>query len=84
MSNKLILEQYIDLQKSCLSDTERKYVIDMIYKYKDAFSLRVYITTSPKLEVEIYVTDTSLFYTQYHIKERDKATLDKEMKILCF
>ena len=58
--------------------------MDMIYKYKDAFSLRNYVATSPKLEVEIYVTDTSLFYTHYHIKETHKAILDKEMEILCF
>ena len=34
------LEKYIDLEKLCLTDKERKEVMDMLYKYKEAFSLR--------------------------------------------
>ena len=33
-------DKYVDLDKSCLSDSEKKQVMDMSYKYKDAFSLR--------------------------------------------
>ena len=39
MPDKEILEKYADLDKSCLSDSEKEQVIDMLYKYKDAFSL---------------------------------------------
>ena len=33
MTDKEILDKYID--KSCLSDTEKKQVMDMLYRYKD-------------------------------------------------
>ena len=35
--------------------------MDMLYKYKDAFSLRDEIGTCPNMEVEIDVTDKSPF-----------------------
>ena len=37
MSDKEILDKYVDVEKSCLSDSEKKQVMDMLYKYKDAF-----------------------------------------------
>ena len=48
MSDKEILEKYVDLEKSCLSDSEKKQVMDMLYKYKEAFSLWDEIGTSPR------------------------------------
>ena len=45
MSEKGILDKYVDLEKSCLSDSEKKQVMDMLYKYKDTFSLRDEIGT---------------------------------------
>ena len=57
----------------------------MLYKYKDAFSLRDEIGTCPNIEVEIDVTDKSPpFIRPYHVKEEDKNMLDKEMKRLCY
>ena len=44
-SDKEILDKYVDLDKSCLSDSEKKKVMDMLYRYKDAFSLRDEIDT---------------------------------------
>ena len=38
-------EKYVDLDKSCLIDTEKKQVMDMLYEYKEAFSLRDEIGT---------------------------------------
>ena len=38
MSDREILEKYIDLDKSCLTDKEKDQVMDMLYKYKDTFS----------------------------------------------
>ena len=59
--------------------------MDMLYKYKDAFSLRDRIGTCPDIEVEIYATDKSPFFIRpYHAKEGDKNILDKEMKRLCY
>ena len=45
MTNREILYKYIDLDKSCLSESEKNEVRDMIYKCKDAFSLRDEIGT---------------------------------------
>ena len=45
----------------------------MLYKYKDAFSLRDEIGTCPNIEVEIDVTAKSpIFIIPYHVKEEDK------------
>ena len=57
----------------------------MLYKYKEAFSLRDEIGTCPKIEVEIDVMDKSPFFIRpYHVKEEDKIFIDKEMKCLCY
>ena len=53
----------------------------MLYKYKEALSLRDESGTCPNVEVEIDVMDKSPFFiTPYHIKEEDKALIEKEMK----
>ena len=62
MSDGEILEKYIDLSNSCLHKEEKEDIMDMLYKYKEAFSLRDEIGTCPYIEVEINVTDKSPFY----------------------
>ena len=57
MTDKEILDKYINLDNSCLSREEKKRVMDMLYRYKEAFSLRDEIGTHPNIEVEIDVTD---------------------------
>ena len=85
MTDKGILEKYIDLEKSCLTEKEKSQVMDMLYKYKEAFRLRDEIGTCPNIEVEIDVTDKSPFFIrQYHVKEEDKHFMDKEMNHLCY
>ena len=80
MSDREILKKYTDLDKLCLIDSEKKQVMDTMYKYKDAFSLRDEIGTCLNIEVEIDVRDKSPFFIRaYHAKEEDKKTLDKEM-----
>ena len=84
MTDEEILEKYIDLGKSCLTEKEKKEVMDMLYKYKEAFSLKDEIGTCPNIEVEIDVTDKSPFFIRhYHVKEKDKSLIEKEMKHLC-
>ena len=57
----------------------------MLYKYKEAFSLRDVIGTCPNIEMEIDIMDKSSFFIRcYHVKEEDKALIDKEMKQLCY
>ena len=85
MTDKEILDKYIDLERSCLMEKEKKEVMEMLYIYKDAFSLRDEIGTCPNIEVEIDVMDKSpIPYRLYHVKEEDKALIDKEMKHLCY
>ena len=58
---------------------------NLIYEYKDAFSLRDEIGTCPNIKLEIDITDNSPFFIwPFHAKEEDKAILDKEMKRLCY
>ena len=73
MSNREMLEKYIDLENSCLTDKKKKEVMDVLYKYKELFTLRGEIATCLNIEVEIDVTDKSpLFIRLYHVKEEDK------------
>ena len=59
--------------------------MDMLYKYKEVFSLRDEISTYPNIEVEIDVTDKSPFFIRpYHVRKEDKKVIDKEMKHLCY
>ena len=81
MTDREILEKYIDLNNSCLDKEEIIKVMDMLFKYKEAFSLRDEIGTCPNIEVEIDVTDKSQFFIRpYHVREEDEAFIDKEMK----
>ena len=81
MTDREILDKYMDLEDSW----EKQYLRDIIYNYKDAFSLRNKIGTCPNSKVEIDVMDNSPFFIRpFHAKEEDKAILDKEMKWLCY
>ena len=62
VSDKEHLEKYTDLGRSCLLDTERKEIMNSLNKYKATFGLRNKIGTCPNIEVEIDITDKSLFY----------------------
>ena len=57
----------------------------MLYRYREAFHLRDEIGMCPNIQVEIDVTDKSPFFIRpYHVREEDKAFIDKEMKWLCY
>ena len=59
--------------------------MEMLYEYKDVFSLRDEIGTCPNIEVNIEVMDNLPFFIRpYHVKEEDRAVLDKEMRRLCY
>ena len=85
MIDREILEKYVNLNNSCLNKEEKMKVMDMLYKYREAFSLRDEIGTCPNIEVEIDITDKSPFFIRpYDVREEDKAFIDKEMKRLCY
>ena len=85
MTDGEILEKYIDLKNSCLDKEEKVKVMNMLFKYKKAFSLRDEIGTCLNIEVNIDITGKSRFFIRpYHVRGEDKAIIDKEMKRLCY
>ena len=61
MSDREILEKYIHLNNMHLQQEEKKDIMNMLYKYKEVFSLRDKIGTCPNIEVGINVTEKSPF-----------------------
>ena len=85
MSDKEILDKYVGLEKFCLSDLKKKQVMDMIYKYKDAFTLRDEIGACPNIEGEIDVTDKSPFSIwPYHVSAEGKKYWTMKWRRLCY
>ena len=81
MTDREILDKYVNLDNSCLTKVEKEQVRDLLYQYKDAFSLRDEIGLCPNIEIERDVTDKSPFFIRpFHASEDDKVILDKEMK----
>ena len=71
----------MNLDDSCLTKVEKIQVRDLLYKYKDAFSLRDKIGLCPNIKIKIEVTDKfPLCIRPFHTNEEDKKILDKEMK----
>ena len=62
MTDREILEKYINLDDSCLNKEEKIKLMNMIFHYKEAFSLRDEIGTCPNTEIEIDITDKSPFF----------------------
>ena len=77
MTDREILEKYINLNNSCLDKEEKIKVMDMSFRYREAFSLRDEIGICLNIEIEI---DVTFFIRPYHVREEDKAFIDKEMK----
>ena len=57
MMDREILDKYFNLDNSCLTKVEKKELRELLYQYKDAFSLRDKIGTCPNIKVEIDVMD---------------------------
>ena len=80
MTDREILEKYIDLDNSCLNETKVK-TMNMLFDYREAFSLRDEIGTCPDIEVEIDVTDKSLFFIRpYHVRKEDNCAIWGNLK----
>ena len=54
--------------------------MDMLFNYKEAFSLRDEIGTCPNIGVEIDVTDKLSFFIKPYddVREEDKTFIDKK------
>ena len=56
----------------------------MLYNYKDTFSLRDEIGTSPNIEIKTDVMDKSpSFISPYHVEEKDKAIYKRRIFSIC-
>ena len=64
------LDTYINLDNSCLTKAEKKEVRDLLYKCKDAFTLRDEIGMCPNIEVEIDITDRTPFSLDLFMPKR--------------
>ena len=51
MPGREILEKYTDLGNSCLHKEQKEEGMAMLYKYKEAFSLRDEMGSCPNIEV---------------------------------
>ena len=45
-----MLEEYVDLEKPCLTAKEKNQIMGMLYKYKEVFSLRDVSGMCPNIE----------------------------------
>ena len=81
MTDREILDKYVNLDNSYLTKVEKSQVRELLYKYHDAFSLRDEIGLCLNIKIEIDITDKSPFFIRpFHANEEDKIILDKEMK----
>ena len=84
MTDKEILEKFVDLSDSDLTKKEKEQLYKVLLKYIAAFSLRDEIGLCPNMEVELELTDTSPFFIRpFLIKESEKEVVDKEMRKGC-
>ena len=86
MTDSEILEKYINLDNSCLTESEKVQLRDIIYKYKDVCSLRDEIGTCPNIEIDIDVMDKAPFFIRpYQVREEDKKSpRQRNEKIMLF
>ena len=77
-----ILDKYVNLDNSCLTKIEKEQVRDLLYRYKDVFSLRDEIGLCPNIEIKIDVTDKSPFFIRpFHANEEDKHIQRNEVTV---
>ena len=70
MTDREILEKHINLDNSCLTESEKAQVREMIFKYRELFSLRDEIGMCPNIEIDIDVTDRTPFLLNPTMSEK--------------
>ena len=70
----------IPLKGSILNEVERKRLIDMVMKNREAFSIHDEISTCPYFEVKLQLReDKPYFVCPYNVREDLKPVIQKEM-----
>ena len=59
LSDKEILDKYINLETSYLTQKEKDEIVELLYKYKNAIIQRDEFGTCPNMEVETEMVDKS-------------------------
>ena len=62
MTDRESLEKFVDLSDSDITETEKKNLYKLLYKYKKSFSLRDKIGLCQSMEVELELKDESPFF----------------------
>ena len=84
MTDRECIEKFVDLSDSDMTEKEKKNLYKLLYKYREAFSLRDEISLCMNMEVELELKDeTPFFIRPFPIKESDKDIVDKEMRKGC-
>ena len=84
MTDRECIEKFVDLSDSDMTEKEKKNLYKLLYKYREAFSLRDEIGLCKNMEVELELKDeTPFFIRPFPIKESDKDIVDKEMTKGC-
>ena len=85
MTDREILDKYVNLDNSCLTKIEKEQVRDLLYQYKNVFGLRDEIGLCPNIEIEINITVKSPFFIRpFHTNEKNEVIVVKEMKQFCY
>ena len=83
MTDEEILDTYVDLSKSCLNDSQKVTLRNIIKENKKAFSLRDEIGHCPNIKMDKDVIDDSPFFVRpFPISEDDKPIMDWQMQRL--
>ena len=83
MTDEEILDNYIDLSKSSLTDKKKEALMSVIKTHKKAFSLRDEIGNCPNIKIDIDVIDESPFFVRpFPLSEDDKPIMDWQMQRL--
>ena len=81
MSDDKIIEKFVDLTDSDMTEEEKFEFIQVLKDYRDAFSLRDEIGECPNIRIDIDVIDDSPFFVRpFLISEEDKPIMDWQMK----
>ena len=81
MSDDEIIEKFVDLSESDMTNEEKDEFIEILKEHRDAFSLRDEIGECPNIRIDIDVIDDSPFFVRpFPISEEDKPIMDWQMK----
>ena len=84
MTDKEILERTVNLSEACSTERQKQVLYKILFKYREAFSLRDEIGLCPNMKVKLELNNkTSFFIRLLPIKEEEKIIVDSKMRKGC-